>query len=249
MLHNKKSKMKTRIILTTLVLIGIFLNACENDSDIIASDNVTTQQYSFSDYDQINVESAFTVYVEFSDTEEAIEIEANDNLQQYIEVVKESGALIIRIQDDISIKGSATLNAYITTKKVTGYSASGASRFIVSDPVISNEATIFLSGASSFTGEIEVGNIMADLSGASNLKISGVTDSFDLNASGASVIGDFEFTTKYLDVSLSDASNASLSISENMDVVASGASTLRYKGDGTISSQNVTGGSSIIKID
>ena len=241
--------MKTRILLPTLIGISFMLNSCDNLSTIVASDNVTTQDYSYTDYNQIEVESAFSVFVSFSDTEEKIEIEANENIQQYIEVKKESGALKIRIQDDISISGSSTLNAYITTKKVADYSASGASRFIVSDAVISNETTIFLSGASSFTGEIEVENIRADLSGASILKLTGASDSFELNATGASLIGDFDFTTKYLDVNLSGASNTSLTISENMDVIASGASTLRYKGDGSISSQNVSGGSSLIKVD
>jgi len=241
--------MKTQIILTTLILMSIIFNACDDVSSIIPDDNVTTQQYSYSDYDQIDTESAFTVYVEFSNTEETIEIEANDNLHQYMDVKVESGALKIRFRDNINIKGSATLNAYITTKNVSGYSASGASHFIIGDDVESENANIFLSGASKFTGEMHVANLSADLSDASVLELSGEAEAFNLTASGASAIGDYGFSTENLNINLSGASNASMTITEKMDVQASGASVLRYKGPADINSQNLTGGSQIIKTD
>ena len=241
--------MKTQIILTTLVLMSLIFNACDDITNIIASNNVTTQQYSFSDYDQINVESAFTVYVEFSDTEEKIEIEVNDNLHQYMEITKDASILKIRFQDNISISGSTTLNAYITTKNVTGYAASGASRFFVEDDVEAEDASIFLSGASKFTGEMHVINLNADLSGASILELTGESDDFNLTASGASIIGDYDFSTENLNINLTGASNASLTINEKMDVIASGASVLSYKGPADIDSQNLSGGSQIIKTD
>ena len=241
--------MKTQFNLATLVLISIFLNACDGITNIIPSDIVTTQQYTFSGYDQINTESAFTIYVEFSDTEESIEIEANDNLHQYIEVKNESGTLKVGFRDNIGIKGSATLNAYITTKNVTGYAASGASRFIVGDEISEEDASIFLSGASQFTGELFVDNLSADLSGASVLLLTGEADAFDLTASGASTIGDFGFSSKYLNINFSGASNASLTVTEEMDVKASGASILQYKGSGVISNQNLSGGSQIINVN
>jgi hypothetical protein len=242
-------KMKTKIIMTALIGLPFFLNSCDNLSTIVPKDNITRHEFSYADYDRIETESAFTIYLSFSDTDEKIIIETNDNLHQYIQVEQVSGALKIAVQDNINISGSSTLNAYITTKHVTVYSASEASRFIVSDPISSNDANIFLAGASSFTGELKVENLTADLSDASKLIINGNTDSFDLNATGASLIEDYEFITKYLDLNLSDASNASLTVIENMDVVVSGASTLRYKGEGTISSQNIKGGSSITKVD
>jgi len=241
--------MKTQIILTRLVLTSLLLNACDNILFINPSDDVTTQQHFFSDYDQIETESAFTVYVRFSDTEEQIEIEANDNLHEYIEVRKESGTLKIGLRDNKNIRGPATLNAYITTRNVTGYNASGASRFIVDGDISGENASVFLSGASRFSGEMHVENLFADLSGASLLRMTGNADAADLRASGASGIEDYEFSTDYLNIDLSGASHASLTVTETMDIKASGASIVRYKGQGHINSQNISGGSQIINMN
>lgn len=238
--------MKTKIITATIVLAGILLNACDNVKDVVPSDNVISQEYTFSGYENIETESAFTVYVEFSDTEESIVVESNENLFEYIEVSKGSDNLKIGFRENISIKGSATLKAYITTKNIKGYSASGASRLIVEDEIITDNATVFLSGASQFVGEMYAENLNADLSGASFMTLTGETLSFEVTASGASDIGSFDFSTEYLSVNLSGASNVSLTVTDEMDVSASGASIVRYKGDAGINSQNLTGGSQII---
>jgi hypothetical protein len=241
--------MNKHLILATLLLTGIIFYACDSITNIIPSDDVSSQQHIYSDYDRIETESAFTVNVEFSDTEESIEIEANDNLHQHIEVKKDGSALKIGFRDNISIKGSATLNAHITTKHVTGYAASGASRIYVDDELSAEDVSVFLSGASQFVGELYVTNFNIELSGASMVQLTGESKTSNLTASGASVVGDFGFITEYLNVNLSGASMVAMTVSDKLDVRASGASIMRYKGSGIINSQNLTGESQIIKVD
>jgi len=242
--------MKTKTITATIILICIIImNACDSVKDVIPSENVITQEYTFSEYENIETESAFTIYLNFSDTEESIVVESNENLFQYIEVTKSSDNLKIGFRENISIKGSATLKAYITTKNIKGFSASGASRFIVDDAIETDDVTVFLSGASQFSGELFVESLIADLSGASSMDLEGETASCNITASGASSVGNFDFSTGYLKVNLSGASSASLTVTGEMDVSASGASTVRYKGDATINSQNLSGGSQIIDMN
>ena len=241
--------MKTQSILTTIILFSIVFTACENVEKVIPNDNVTTQQHSYSDYDHIETEGAFTVYVEFSDTEESIEVEANDNLHQYIEVKKSGSALSIGFRDNINISGSATLKAYVTTRNVKGYSASGASRFFVEDELSAEDVSIFLSGASQFTGEMFTTNLNIELSGASLVQLTGEAESTNITASGASNIGSYGFSTDYLNVNFSGASMLTLTVNDKLDVTASGASIITYKGSGVINSQNLSGESKIFKVD
>lgn len=229
--------------------MSVFIFSCESFNSVVPVEDISIRQKEFFDYQRIDVESAFTVYLNFSDTEEKIEIEANDNLHQYIEVDKVGGTLKIGFRNNTNVNGSATLNAYITIKNISGYSATGASRFILNDPLTVENTDIFLSGAGSFTGDLEVINLSANLSGASTLNLIGSCESFDIEASGASNIYDFSFRCDYLNINLSGASNASLTINHSFDVNASGASIFRYKGEGKVNSQKLTGGSKILKID
>jgi len=241
--------MKTQIFLTAIIFFSVIFTACENTENVIPNDNVTIQVHSYSDYDRIETEAAFTIYVEFSDTEETIRIETNDNLHQYIEVKKESNTLIIGIRDNININGPATLNAYITTKNVSGYAASGASRIFVDDELSAEDVSIFLSGASQFTGEVFAIDLYGEISGASTIQLTGETESSNFTASGASKIGGFGFSTEYLNVNFSGASMLNLTVTDKLDVVASGGSIISYKGSGVVNSQILTGGSQIFKVD
>jgi len=241
--------MKTKIFLLVSTGLGILLNSCEINERIIPSGNVTTEVKYFSGYEALDISHAFTVYVNFSDTEEIIEIEAEENLHPYITVRKIGDVLYIGLQDHVDIWGNATLNVYITTKNVVDYTASGASGFIVEDKISANTISIDLSGASSFRGDLEATNVNANLSGASDIEIEGNANTFDVMASGASSIKDYGFILDNLYIDLSGASDAYLTVNNEISVRASGASTLYYKGTGVIVDLDLSGASEIIKVD
>lgn len=241
--------MKTNLLSLAVLGFALFLFSCDiHENDVRPSSKITTTQATFSDFTAIDASTAFTVYINFSDVEESIEIEANDNLHQYIEVKKENETLIIGIEKGIHIRGNSTLKAYITTKNISSFSASGASRIIVEDLIEASNVNIFLSGASNFSGELNVNQLFVDVSGASVLNIAGYSNDFELEASGASVFSDYKFTTSTIDADLSGASNAALTIEDEIYIEASGASTLRYKGDALITRQDLSGASSIKKM-
>lgn len=239
--------MKTKILFMIVAGLGMVMSSCEIPNRVIPSGNLTTQVKYISDYDAIEASNAFTVYVNFSENEESIEIEADDNLQPYIEVRKVSGTLIIGLRNNINVRGNATMRAYITTRQVTGYTASGASNFFIDNDLTANAVNIHLSGASYFGGYLNVNHVSISMSGASNVEIEGSTDSFDVSASGASNLGSYDFMADDLDVDLSGASNVWLTVNHELSVRASGASNVYYTGTGVVVSQNLSGASHIIK--
>jgi hypothetical protein len=104
-----------------------------------------------------------------------------------------------------------------------------------------------MSGASNFDGEVNVTNADIDLSGASNARITGTANEAFVELSGASTIRKYEFEIGTLDVKLSGASTAYLTILNSMSVELSGASTLNYMGDPVITHINTSGASNINK--
>jgi hypothetical protein len=164
-------------------------------------------------------------------------------------VRKINNTLQIGLKNNVGIRGSATLKAYITTKHVSHYSGSGASRFILESNLESENVSIQLSGASIFNGNVTADNLLADLSGASELNISGSSNEMNVDASGASLFKDFGHTTDNLIADLSGASNMFITVNNEIDVEASGASHLRYKGNAVIKHQDLSGASDVTKIN
>ena len=100
---------------------------------------------------------------------------------------------------------------------------------------------------------IEVsGNMNLDLCGSSLLRVRGMTNRLDADISGASNIetayqeGKYDFVVDSAFIDISGASDMVLHCDGNLDVEASGASSVRYSGNPNIRSE-VSGSSDLIK--
>ena len=229
-----------------LAILGISFSACNNKT-ISPSSNITTQERNVTDFDGIEVSAAFIVDIEFSATEERVEIETNENLQQYIEVVKSGSNLIIRIIRGTSISGNATFKAHIITPNPMIYmAASGSSLITLNNKLETTDLTFSLSGASNLTGNIDASTMTVFLDGASNATITGTVETLGATMSGASLLRDFGLSINDANLQLDGASQSSLTINGSIDLIAAGASSLAYKGNPTLGFIELTGGSQII---
>ena len=242
--------MKTKTILLALFALSVVFTSCDKDEDVTPSTNVTTVTKTISGYTGVDVSEPFMVYVTFSDTEETIRIEANANLQQYITCEKQNDLLMISIDDNVDISGGNTvLKVYISTKQLDAFYGTGASSIQLQNELIGSNLMVELTGACTFTGTINVNQFNSELTGGSILNIVGNSGSFNIEATGASNMESYDFTTNDFTADLEGASNVYLTVQQELDVTATGASNVYYKGDGVIVNQNLSGGSQIIKMD
>ena len=243
--------MKKVTKLFAIIAVVILLNACSTDDIIYSSSTITSQQKFIENYNGVDTSASFIVDVEFSDTDEGIIIEANENLHAYIEVKKINGILVIKLRDNISITGNNTvLKAHIITKNnLNTLSASGASNILLHNTLEGDEISLNFSGASILTGTLEVNTINLFASGASNISVQGSSNLLNGELSGASVINGFEMTTNHTDMELSGGSNVSLTVQNTIDLIASGASIFRYKGAASIGNLELSGASQILNME
>ncbi len=241
--------MKTKSILTYIMLFAlVFLASCDRET-VRVSDAVSTREVRISGFTGLEVAQSFRAFVTFSDTEEKIEIEANDNVHDKILVSLDGDNLYVRIKPNTNLRGDVTLNLYITTSSLERFRASGASKIRLENALSEREVFIRLSGSSDFLGEINADETRVYASGASKADIFGSTSFLEAELAGSSTLQDLDFQVADLDIELSGASDAYLSVSDRIDVEASGSSTLTYRGDAVIRKQDLSGASEIIKRD
>ncbi|ASO06576.1 head GIN domain-containing protein [Arenibacter algicola] len=238
--------MKTKSIGIGLILLCGLISSCDHEI-IRPRGDITTREVSFTGYSALKISDPFSTYVRFSDTEEKIEIEANENLHDKVIVEMADGTLGIRLKNHTSIRGNPTLNVYIVTKSITDFDLSGASKLSLESELVASDVSIELSGASEFTGELDIQQLELEASGAAYVDLFGQVDKLDASLSGASTLKNYDLSVKALDIRLSGASDAYLSVTETIDIDASGASKLRYKGSPIIVKSKLSGASEIIK--
>lgn len=233
-----------RLALITL-LLGVTITSCRK-ARIKASGDVTTEMRTVSTFDGVDVQDAIEVDIIQSPTQ-SVEVTTNSNLHEYIVTSIQSGKLVIRLKNNVHIKNDPTIKVKVYINDLTSLKASGASKVEVLGSFITNSIDFELSGASRLYGNYVLNTSKLNASGASNINISGQINYFDTDLSGATVFKGFNMVVDNLDIEMSGASNASVTVNGIINIKASGASTLYYEGNGTINEINMSGASQVKK--
>ncbi len=238
-----------------LVLFAFVITACDWGLDgdrrnVVASQNVIIEDRQVQDFNRLTVSNAFDVELIISEGPAEVSIEADDNLQSFIVVYQEGDWVHIGLVNDVNIRGSATLRAYVDVTALNAVEISGASRLNIRDTVNSEDFLLILSGASQTTGILNItGRSTIELSGASSVELFGYSNALDAVCSGASSFSGYDLLVDDLTIQLSGASNGRLTVLSTLDVTASGASSFEYRGTGVIENVSVSGSSLVEKVD
>lgn len=229
-----------------IILLSVIFSACDMDEDISPSGLITSVEKSFANFSAVEVQNGFDVIFTFDSTEKVV-IEANENIHSYIDARQSGSRLIFKTADNYDFSSNTQVKIYISAKQITELKGSGAADFSSTNAFKTDALTAYLSGGSSITAMVDCSVVSADVSGASKMNLSGRANRYSFNASGASHSSGFEFTVNEFDCDLSGASDVDITVEKNLRVKASGGSTVNYKGNGSVISQELSGGSEINK--
>lgn len=197
-------------------------------------------------YHGINVSNAFDVYLSQSNDEAVAVSAAEMKDRQMIKVEVKDGILHIGLEKGWKWNsGNKKLKAYISFKQIDKLAISGACDVFISGTLKADKLSIHQSGASDLKGKLDVKELTVDISGASDIMVSGMAGKLDVEASGASDFKGFDLVTDYCDVRASGASGIRITVNKELSAHASGASDIKYKGEGLIRDLKTGGASSV----
>ena len=213
---------------------------------LIGSGNLETEEYAFANFTRVEISSAFEFEIKQSSSY-GINITADDNVIDYVQVSQDGQILKIRVGGVPTSFRSVTLKALVTMPQLGGLTVSGASRGIVSNFNCTEAVSIAVSGASRVTGDITAGDIEFDVSGASTVQLEGSADDMVAIISGASRFNLGDFAVNNANVNVSGASTGTINLDGRLDANVSGASTLLYIGDPVMGAIDVSDASTLSK--
>ncbi|MDV2988760.1 MAG: DUF2807 domain-containing protein [Dehalogenimonas sp.] len=256
-------KLLVLLLITGLMVsvTGCFSISCSIGS-IVGRGPVETQTFDFSGFTRVQAATAFEVNIVRSD-EFSVSVTTNENIFDYLALERTGDTLYVQLKAgsytlaslkatitmpdlfsvDVSGASSATVSGFSYSHALT-LKASGASSVELAD-MQSGELELLISGASRITGSINSGNGSFNISGVSTLEISGSGGNLVVTGSSVSSVILREFIAGNISVSYSGATSGSVNANGELDVLLSGASSLRYFGNPTLGDVNVSGGSSI----
>jgi hypothetical protein len=228
-----------------LFFLLVSFNGIAQDKVIFNDEHVVLRDV--QDFQSVVIKGPFKVYYS-TDAESQVAVSAKDNDSRDRITTKVSGGTLYVSLDNSSVKWwgvNKEFKVYITAPKLNALTVSGAVNFVVVDILRSTNFSLILSGASNFSGKIESEEIKANLSGASDCKVSGSSNKLDLVCSGASGFKGSDLKVDKADLDASGASSIKIHVIETLKAHASGASSIQYKGAPKMYNQSASGASSI----
>lgn len=195
----------------------------------------------------ISISNAFEVIIT-QGGQEALAVSANDKDDlQYIKTEVSNGTLKIWFNNKKKLWGkNRKLKAYISVKKLDVIKGSGASDINIDGQLTATDMELHLSGASKLYGKLMInGKLKTNLSGASDVEITGSADEVNIDASGASDVKAFDFKTNNCLIDASGACSVRITVDKELSANLSGASSVSYQGTATIKDIKTSGASSI----
>ncbi len=153
-----------------IAVLSIAMTSCSYET-IRVSDEIVTLEYDFDDITALEVATDFKAYVTFSETEERVRIEANDNLIEKINVYKDRGRLVVKLDNNLRIKGRETLNLFVTTRNISDFKASSDASIFLDSPLATTTVAIELSSDAYFEGDITANDFELRASSDSKAKL------------------------------------------------------------------------------
>ena len=231
-------------VLTSFLLIGCI--PVLNKAKVKGSGNVTIEERAVSSFDKIIVGGAFTVYLSQGDTE-SVEVEIDDNLQQYIEVRNEGRKLVLDNKDHVNFVKTTKNNVYITLKNIDLFDITGVCKVQTSDLLECDHFTFKVSGVANGKLELYCNKLNVRLSGVTNIELHGETTELDINQSGVGSFNAMNLIAAKVTVVNSGVGSVSVYASQELSMTNSGVGSITYSGDAEIKTLKSSGIGKITK--
>ena len=209
--------------------------------------NITTQTRSAGQFNGIDVSGSIDVYVR-QDSSTSVKVEADDNLQQYVETISDGSVLRIKTEEGYNLRSSRQIKVYVSGPSFKSFEASGACNIYSQGTITSSELDYDLSGSCDATMDLNVPKISVEASGACTLKLKGQTKDFHVRGSGSTDIKSMDLLAETVDLDISGAGDVEVYASMKLTGSISGAASVHYKGAAQ-TDIHTSGATSVKKMD
>jgi hypothetical protein len=237
---------RNKYIIVPAAILLMCLGSCYFDfrETVFGNGNVVTENRKTDSFERLKVSTGIDVFITQGDTE-SVRVIADDNLLEYIKTEIYDNTLIITAK--ANIRKAKSKEVHLTYKKLKEIDISSAGDVEGTNLMKADELYLNLSSAGDLTLEVEATRINLDISSAGDAKLSGKVDELDADLSSAGGLNAFELLARKARVSSSSAGNARISATESVDLSASSAGDIYYKGDPKTVNINKSSAGSIIK--
>jgi len=199
--------------------------------------DANAQVRNVTSFHAIQVSGGIDLYLTQS-KDEAVAISASKT--EYRDKIKtevEKGVLKIWFENQRNFKvdwGNKKMKAYVSVINIDGLEGSGGSDIFIEGTLKSSNLKLDISGGSDFNGKVDIADLQTQLSGGSDIDVSGKAGKLKIDASGGSDFQGYELVADVCDIEASGGSDVYITVNKELTAEASGGSDVKYKGNAVL---------------
>lgn len=239
-------KLASLIILTSLLAAGC--GSIDNKEKVKGNGQVTSENRNAGgSFTGVHTRGNFNVFVTIGNTA-AVKIEGESNILPYIETYVESGRLVVRSKDNVSLNTMQPVKVYITTPQINKIESEGMGDIVGQTPIAdASKIELQLKGNGNVDLDVDAPEVEATIGGIGSIRLKGQTKNFDCKILGQGSLSAFDLQTEATKLTILGNGGADVSASVKLNVTIAGNGNVRYKGNVT-PDKTITGNGNITQV-
>lgn len=192
----------------------------------------------------INAKGPITVILQ-QGNEGEIQIIAEENAQDYVEVKSDGTTLTIKLKKNLYKVSRKGVKVMVPFTALTEVNLNGSGDVESKDNIKASNFEVNLVGSGDINITVEATNIDSSLRGSGDINLSGNTTNLNVSMSGSGDFDSLKLTTINTDASLSGSGDISVNAQKRINAVVNGSGDIEYSGNPEVRNIKVNGSGDI----
>jgi len=232
------------------IVLALSLSSCYFDgwgTGISGNGNVVEDVRDVDGFAGVEVSTGIDVFLSQGNTFEVV-VEADENLQEVILTELKGDQLVVRT-DNVNIRSAKSKKVHVTLPELSKLKISSAGDVVGQTPFRCDDLSLSISSAGDLTLEVEAGRIDLNISSSGDARLSGSAGVFYATLSSAGDLHAFDLVAGKVDVNVSSAGDARVHATEELEMNASSAGNIYYRGEAEVVRSTSSSAGSIVRRD
>ncbi|NBB87942.1 MAG: hypothetical protein GVY12_17210 [Bacteroidetes bacterium] len=179
-----------------------------------------------------------TLYISEGETQ-AVEIEADEEILEYIETVVVDGRLRVRSTQETSWlswlwggnERTGTAEVYVTMPSLDGVSVAGSGDVIVQDTFTSDRLSVAIAGSGDIDMPLQASTVSARIAGSGSIRLRGTADRLSANIAGSGDVQAGDLQVERAEVQIAGSGDCYVNARERLSASIMGSGDVIYAGN------------------
>lgn len=233
------------ILSACLLLISASLLQAQHKR-VTGEGEVVSRAHNVGTFNEIKSFGSFNINVTDAD-DHSVKVEAQENVQQYIEVETKGNELHIRHKKGYDIRTDKPVTVNVSAPALRAVHLSGSGNVNSTNQLNgSNDFNIKSSGSGNISLDIETSSLDCSIAGSGNITLKGKTNDLQGKIAGSGNIRAKDLQSAVTSVKISGSGSAEVVATQKLDTKIAGSGDVKYWGDASVDSK-VMGSGTISK--